>query len=163
MAATKVTNSRPCIRRRIATDDDIEFFIGITNTSFFQSFGAAAVHVLSSSEGALDATRPASCILSRHYGSHSSSSTTISEGCVCGNTSMSALDPCRFPRLALLAAPKGEVAVSDSTTSGAAPTSPPEGVFRRTRRWKYRRAVGTHYGQTRIHPADYSPEMALRY
>ena len=30
-------------------------------------------------------------------------------------------------------------------------------VFRRTRRWKYRRAVGTHYGPTRIHQADYSP------
>ncbi len=31
------------------------------------------------------------------------------------------------------------------------------GVFRRIRQWKYRRAVGTHYGPTRIHPADYSP------
>ena len=30
-------------------------------------------------------------------------------------------------------------------------------MFRRTRRWKYRRAVGTHYGPTRIHQADYSP------
>jgi hypothetical protein len=33
----------------------------------------------------------------------------------------------------------------------------PTALFRRTRRWKYRRAVGTHYGPTRIHQADYSP------
>ena len=71
--------------------------------------------------------------------------------------------PCRCFPPGVACGAEGEVAVSDSTTSGAAPTSPPEGVFRRTRRWKYRRAVGKHYGPTRIHPADYSPEMALRY
>ena len=65
--------------------------------------------------------------------------------------------PCRCFPPGVACGAEGEVAVSDSTTSGAAPTSPPEGVFRRTRRWKYRRAVGTHYGPTRIHQADYSP------
>jgi hypothetical protein len=55
------------------------------------------------------------------------------------------------------AAPKGVVAVSYSTTSGAAPTSPPEGVFRSIRCWKYRQAFGTHYGPTRTHPAELSP------
>ncbi len=55
---------------------------------------------------------------------------------VCGNLSMWLCDGQKagFPNLAFLAAPKGEWAVSYSTTSGAAPTSPPEGVFRRIRR-----------------------------
>ena len=57
-----------------------------------------------------------------------------------------------FPRRALLAAPKGNIR---TTTSGAAPTCPPERVFRRILHKKYGRAVGTHYGPTRIHRADY--------
>ncbi len=36
-------------------------------------------------------------------------------------------------------------------TSGAAPTSPPEGVVRRMRHQEPMRAVGTHYGPTWIY------------
>ncbi len=43
-----------------------------------------------------------------------------------------------------------------TTNSGAAPTSPPGGVFRRILRKKYRRAVGTHYWPTRIRRAGSS-------
>ena len=39
-----------------------------------------------------------------------------------------------FPRRATLAAPKGELPYTEATPSGAAPTSPPEGVFRHKRR-----------------------------
>ena len=35
--------------------------------------------------------------------------------------------------------------------SGAAPTSPPEGVLRHMRHQEFWRAVGTHYGPTRIY------------
>ena len=38
-----------------------------------------------------------------------------------------------FPRRATLAAPKGEWPYTEETPSGAAPTSPPEGVFRHKR------------------------------
>ena len=53
---------------------------------------------------------------------------------------------------------KGGTADFRTTTSGAAPTSPPEGVFRHILlRKKYRRAFGTHYGPTLTHQACYSP------
>ncbi len=45
---------------------------------------------------------------------------------------------------------------SRTTTSGAAPTSPPEGVSRCILRKEYRLAVGTHYGLTRICQAGLS-------
>ena len=51
---------------------------------------------------------------------------------------------------------EGGTADFRTTTYGAAPTSPPEGVFRRILRKKYRRAVGTHYGPTRIRQAGFS-------
>ena len=38
------------------------------------------------------------------------------------------------PRRATLSAPKGEWPYTEATPSGAAPTSPPEGVFRHKRR-----------------------------
>ena len=59
-----------------------------------------------------------------------SSSTTRSEGCACGNTSMCDEPHAGFPRRATLLAPKGERPYTEVTTSGAAPTSPPEGVLR---------------------------------
>ena len=43
-----------------------------------------------------------------------------------------------------------------TTTNGAAPTSPPEGVFHSLLPKKYRRAVGTHYGPTRTRQAGFS-------
>ncbi len=55
------------------------------------------------------------------------------------------------------------------TTSGAAPTSPPEEVFRLILRKEYRRAVGTHSGRlgyVRQHSAyaiGVTAELALRY
>ena len=39
-----------------------------------------------------------------------------------------------FPRPATRVAPKGESLYTEETPSGTAPTSPPEGMFRRTRR-----------------------------
>jgi hypothetical protein len=52
-------------------------------------------------------------------------------------------------------------------TSGAAPTSPPEGVVRRMRHQEPMRAVGTHYGPTRIygptgHAIGGTAQQALR-
>jgi hypothetical protein len=44
-----------------------------------------------------------------------------------------------------------------TTTSKAAPTSPPEGINLCIRRKECRRAVRTHYGPTRRHQARYSP------
>ncbi len=53
---------------------------------------------------------------------------------------------------------EGGTADFRTTTTGAAQTSPPEGVFRHILRKKYydRRAVGTHYGPTLILQAGFS-------
>ena len=61
------------------------------------------------------------------------SSTTFSEGDVCGSASMCDGPHAGFPRLATLAAPKEEWPYTEATQSGAAPTSQPEGVFRHKR------------------------------
>ena len=50
---------------------------------------------------------------------------------------------------ATLSAPKGDRPIREVRPSGAAPTSPPEGVLRHMRHQG--RAVGTHYGPTRIY------------
>ena len=65
--------------------------------------------------------------------------------------------PCRFYPPGVACSAEGGMADFRTTTSGAAPTSPPEVVFRSIRRKKCRRAVGTHYGPTRSHQAGYSP------
>ena len=63
------------------------------------------------------------------------SSTTChgSAGDVCGSASMCDGPHADFPRRATLAAPKGEWPYNEAMPSGAAPTSPPEGVFRQKR------------------------------
>ncbi len=66
-------------------------------------------------------------------------------------------NPCRFYPSGVACGAEGGLADFLSTTSGAAPTSPPERVIRSILRKEYRRAVGTHYGQTRRHQAGYSP------
>jgi hypothetical protein len=60
-----------------------------------------------------------------------------------------------FPRRALLAAPKGERPTSELRPVELPPLACPKG-FRRILRKKYRRAVGTHYGPTRIRQAGFS-------
>ena len=64
---------------------------------------------------------------------HLFSSTTCSGGDVCGNARMCDGPHAGFPRRATLAAPKGERSYTEETPSGAAPTSPPKGVFRHRR------------------------------
>ena len=49
---------------------------------------------------------------------------------VCGNKGMCDGPHAGFPRRVTLSAPKGERPYTEDTTSGPAPTSPPEGVFR---------------------------------
>ena len=50
-----------------------------------------------------------------------------------------------------LSAPKGNRPILEMRPRGAAPTSPPEGVLRHMRHQELWRAVGTHYGPTRIY------------
>ncbi len=76
---------------------------------------------------------------------------------MCGNTSMRDGPHAGFPSWATLSAPKGGRLYTEETTSGAAPTSPARSGFRSIRHKEYRQAVGTHYGPTLIHQADYSP------
>jgi hypothetical protein len=64
--------------------------------------------------------------------------------------------PPRFSPQGVACGAEGGTADFRTTTSGAAPTSPPEGVFRSIPRKKYRRAVGTHYGPTRTRQAGIS-------
>ncbi len=67
---------------------------------------------------------------------------------------------------------EGELADFQTTTRGAAPTDPPESVFRLIQRQEYRRAVRKHYGPTWIHRAytatmihglHYWPDYGQRY
>ena len=58
------------------------------------------------------------------------------------------MDPMQvFPRRATLAAPKGEWPYTEATPSGAAPTSPPEGVFRHKRRMELDELSGRTTGR----------------
>jgi hypothetical protein len=57
--------------------------------------------------------------------------------------------PPRFSPQGVACCAKGGTADFQTTTSGAAPASPPKGVFCSILRKEYRRAVGTHYGPTR--------------
>ena len=54
-----------------------------------------------------------------------------------------------FPRRATLAAPKGERQYTKETPSGAAPTSPPEGVFRHKRLMELDELSGRTTGRLR--------------
>ena len=64
--------------------------------------------------------------------------------------------PPRFSPPGFACGSDGGMADFQTTTSGAAPTSPPEQVFRLILRKEYRQAVGTHYGQTRIRQSEFS-------
>jgi hypothetical protein len=90
-----------------------------------------------------------------HTGLHSCSITTISKGCVWGHTSIWLYDETHPVGRCLRR--RRENGRLPTMTSGAAPTSLPKGVFRLILRKKYRRAVGTHYGLTRMHQAGFSP------
>jgi len=75
--------------------------------------------------------------------------------------------PCGFPDRVTLSAPKGDRPIRKMRPSGAAPTSPPEGVLRHMRHQELWRAVGTHYGPTRIygptgHAIGGTAQQALR-
>ncbi len=72
-----------------------------------------------------------------------------------------------FPGRATLSAPKGDRPIHEMRPSGAAPTSPPKGVLRHMRHQELWRAVGTHYGPTRIygptgHAIGGTAQQALR-
>jgi hypothetical protein len=82
---------------------------------------------------------------------------------VCVKIRACATDPLQvFPTRRCLRRRRG-IGLLPTTTSGpaSAKTSPPEGVFRSLRHkcfyCEYRRAVGTHNGQTRKHQAGYRP------
>ena len=67
--------------------------------------------------------------------------------------------PCFFSPLGDASGAEGEWPYTEATPSGAAPTSPPEGVFRHKRLMDSdgaSRALGAHHGPTRIHFTDYS-------
>ena len=74
-----------------------------------------------------------------------------------------------FPRHATLAAPKGEWLYTEETPSGAAPTSPPEGVFRHMRLMELDelsgRAMGRlrHTWPTTTYAIGGTVALALRY
>jgi hypothetical protein len=134
-----LTNSRMRVRGgRLKPDDNIDFFSFRVN-NFFQSFEDAAVYRPSSSEGDMEASK-AFKLHANHQTlwAYLSSSTTRSKGgrmWEYEHVRWSRMDPhADFPRRATLAAPKGERRYTEKTPSGAAPTSPPEGVFRHTRR-----------------------------
>ena len=80
------------------------------------------------------------------------------------------MDPMQvFPRRATLAAPKGEWPYTAATPSGAAQTSPPEGVFRQKRRMELVQLSGRTTGrlrytwQTTAYAIGGTATLALRY
>ena len=74
-----------------------------------------------------------------------------------------------FPRRATLAAPKGEWPYTEATPSGAAPTSPPEGVFRHKRLMELDELSGRTTGRlgytwpTTAYAIGGTATLALRY
>ena len=100
---------------------------------------------------------------------HLSSSTTCSEGGVFGNTSMCDGPHAVFSRRATLAAPKGEWPYTEETPSGAAPTSPPEGVHRHKRLMELDELSGRTTGRlgytwpTTAYGIGGTATLALRY
>ena len=101
-----------------------------------------------SSEGAMGGVQGfQAAIYHRTLWAYLSLSTTDSEGCVCGHSSMCDGSHAGFPRRATLAAPKGECPYTEATPSGAAPTSPPEGVFRHKRRMELDKLSGHTTGR----------------
>jgi hypothetical protein len=83
---------------------------------------------------------------------HSCYNTTISEGGVWGRVSDGLYKTPNevFPPQGVACGAEGGTADFRITASGAATTSPPEGVFHSILHKKNRRAVGTHYGPTLI-------------
>ena len=80
--------------------------------------------------------------------------------------------PCRFSPPGALSAPKGEWQYTKATPSGAAPTSPPEGVFRHKRLWELVEQSGRTTGRlgyiraytdTRIRGPHYEPDYGPSY
>ena len=77
--------------------------------------------------------------------------------------------PCRFSPLGALSAPKGEWSYTEATQSGAAPTSPPEGVFRHKRRMELVELSGRTTGRLRYtwptttYAIGGTATLALRY
>ena len=95
--------------------------------------------------------------------------TSGSEGGVCGNTSMCDGPHAGFPRRATLAAPKKGWPCTEETPSGAAPTSPPEGVFRHKRLMELDELSGRTTGRlgytwpTTAYAIGGTATLALRY
>ena len=89
-------------------------------------------------------------------------------GCVCGNTSMCDGPHAGFPRRATRAALKGEWPYTKEMPSGAAPTSPPEGVFRHKRLMELDELPGRTTGRlgntwpTTAHAMGGTATLALR-
>ena len=101
------------------------------------------------SEGAMGGVqRLSSCMpTARSLWAYLFSSTTCSEGVVCGSASMCDGPHAGLPRRATLAAPKGEWPYTEETPSGAALTSPPEGVFRQKRLMELDELLGRTTGR----------------
>ena len=128
-----MTNSSLRVRGgRLEPDDDIEFFHFESLIFVFPVFcGCSRVQNLQAPKGRLWTASKAFKLHVNHgtLWAHLISSTTRSEG-VCEEIRACAMDPnAGFPRRVTLAAPKGEWPYTEETPSGAAPTSPPEGVF----------------------------------
>ena len=77
--------------------------------------------------------------------------------------------PCRFSPPGALSAPKGEWPYTEATPSGAAPTSPPKGVFRHKRRMELVELSGRTTGRlgytwpTKDYAIGGTAMLALRY
>jgi hypothetical protein len=97
-----------------------------------------------------------------------SSSTTSSGGGGGGNTNMCYGSHSGIPHQATSSAQKGELN-TEATTSGAAQTSPPEGVLRRMRHMKLDEMLGHttarlgYTGQTKAYAIGGTAELALPY
>ena len=108
----------------------------IFESLIFRSFVDAAAHRTSKLRRGYGAfQRPSSCMpTARTLWAYLFSSTTCSEGDVCGSASMCDGPHAGFPRRARCQRRRGSGRTSRRRPYGAAPTSPPEGVFRHKRR-----------------------------
>ncbi len=120
--------------------------------TFFPSVDAAARRTIELRRGARASLRHSSCNSTKDNIQQPGSTTTKSEGCVvwmCDQVQVTTMTLSRPGDI--IGAEGGYRPILEMRASGAAPTSPPEGVLRQMRHQELWRAVGTHYGPTRIY------------
>ena len=164
--ATNKTGSRGQLRTTLPTATTLFSFESLV----FQPFEHAAEHRTSELQrGQRTASKGSQGCMTRTTMGATVIRTTCSEGGCVWKCEHLRRTPCRFSPPGALSAPKGGWPYTEATPSGAAPTSPPEGVFRHKRRMELVELSGRTTGRlgytwpTTAYAIGGTATLALRY